>query len=250
MVRRRSDTGTAPGHGLVLRREVDRCRRVGSSAVGVKARGDEYGTAACTDSGRIRRREGHVVFWVQRARDIARQVRQRDVGRRNVEVCVARRAGDEGEDVRERPVVPWGQRLSLGDLGKRDVLVRVAAPERPETPVSLNGGERRVVRIVSRVHRAASAIRDSSSEKQSKDVVVDVIHFCFVKGEQDQSTVVIEVGVVEQWGEPEVDPIARKVNCGIVTVVDHVGRHEHPLREGRGIDIDGKVVEVANTRAA
>ena len=51
----------------------------------------------------------------------------------------------------------------------------------------------------------------------------------FVKGEQDQSTVVVEVGVVEQWEEPVIDPRARKVNGGVVTIVDHIGRHEHPL---------------------
>ena len=59
--RRGSDTGTAPGHGLVLRREVDRRGRTGGGEVSVKARGDEYGAAASADGGRIRRREGHVV---------------------------------------------------------------------------------------------------------------------------------------------------------------------------------------------
>ena len=81
-------------------------------------------------------------------------------------------------------------------------------------------------------------------------MVVDGVHLSFVKGEEDQSTVVVEVGVVEQWGEPEIDPAGRKVKGGIVAIVDHVGCHEHPLRKGRGIDIDGKVVEVANKRAA
>ena len=51
----------------------------------------------------------------------------------------------------------------------------------------------------------------------------------FVKGEQDQGTVVVEVGVVEQWEEPVIDPRARKVNGGVVTIVDHIARHEHPL---------------------
>ena len=68
----------------------------------------------------------------------------------------------------------------------------------------------------------------------------------FVKGEQDQSTVVVEVGIVE----PVIDPRARKVNGGVVTIVDHIGRHEHPLGESRGIDIGGKVVEIAMKRQA
>ena len=51
----------------------------------------------------------------------------------------------------------------------------------------------------------------------------------FVKGEQDQSTVVVEVGVVEQWEEPVINPRARQVNDGVVTIVGHIGHHEHPL---------------------
>ena len=79
-------------------------------------------------------------------------------------------------------------------------------------------------------------------------MVVDGVHLSFVKGEEDQSTVVVEIGVVEQWGKPEIDPIARKVNGGIMAIVNHVGRYGHPLRKGQGIDIYGKVVEVANIR--
>ncbi len=47
--------------------------------------------------------------------------------------------------------------------------------------------------------------------------------------------------------EPGIDPLARKVNAsgGIMAIVDHIGRHEHPLREGRGIDISGRVIDEA-----
>ena len=81
-------------------------------------------------------------------------------------------------------------------------------------------------------------------------MVINSVRLSFVKGEEDQSTVVVEVGVVEQWGEPEIDPTTREVDGGIVAIVDHIGRYEHPLRKGRSIDIDGKVVEVTNIRPA
>ena len=35
-----------------------------------------------------------------------------------------------------------------------------------------------------------------------------------------------------------------------MAVIEHVGRYENPLRNGRGVDIDGKVVEAANSRPA
>ncbi|KAH9011131.1 hypothetical protein EDB84DRAFT_1054886, partial [Lactarius hengduanensis] len=43
---------------------------------------------------------------------------------------------------------------------------------------------------------------------------------------EDQSSVVVGVGVVEQWGEPVIDPLASNVNGGIVAIVDHVWHHE------------------------
>ena len=94
-IRRDGDTGTAPGHGLVLLGEVDGRGRVGSGEVSVEAGGNEYGTAARADGGRVRRREGHVVICVERAWDIACQVRQWDIGRGDVEICVVRRVGNE-----------------------------------------------------------------------------------------------------------------------------------------------------------
>jgi hypothetical protein len=131
-----------------------------------------------------------------------------------------------------------------------NLLVRVAAAERAEAPVSLYGGERRVVCIVGRVDCPARAFRDGTSEKQGEDMVVDRVGLGLVEGEEDQGTVVVEVGIVEQWGEPEIYPAARKVDGSVVAVVDHVGCHPDPLGKGRSIGIDGKVVEVANIRPA
>jgi hypothetical protein len=110
-----------------------------------------------------------------------------------------------------------------------NLLVRVTAAERAEAPVSLYGGERRVVRVVGRVDCPAGTFRDGTSEKHGEDVVVDGVCLGLVEGEEDKCTVVVEVGVVEQWEEPIFDPAARKVDRGVVAVVDHVRRHEHPL---------------------
>ncbi len=49
---------------------------------------------------------------------------------------------------------------------------------------------------------------------------------------EDQSTVVVEIDIIKQWDKPVIDPLARKLNGGITDIVDHVGRHKHPLREG------------------
>ena len=126
-------------------------------------------------------------------------------------------------------------------------LVRVTAPERPEAPVGLYGGEAGVVSIVGRVDRAASTLRNDTPKQYGEDLVVDGVRLSFVEGEDDQSTVIVEVGVVEQCAEPETSPVGREVNGGIVAVVDHVGCHEHPLRDGRGVEIDGEVVEATNS---
>jgi hypothetical protein len=80
-------------------------------------------------------------------------------------------------------------------------------------------------------------------------VVVDGVRLSFVEGEDDQSTVVVEVGVVEQSAEPEIGPIAQEVDGGVMAIVDHIGREERPLGYGRGVDIGGKVVEVTMIRA-
>jgi hypothetical protein len=54
-----------------------------------------------------------------------------------------------------------------------NLLICVAAAERADTPVSLYGGERRVVRVVGRVDQAAGNFRDGTSEKHSEGVIID-----------------------------------------------------------------------------
>ncbi len=95
--------------------------------------------------------------------------------------------------------------------------------------------------------QALSGTAPPSSREKTRLLMACLI---FVKGEEDQSTVVVEVGIAKQWDKPVIDPLARKVDGGIMATVDHIGRHENPLREGRRIDIGGKVVEVAMKRKA
>ena len=130
--RRGSDAGPCPGHGLVLRREVDGRRRRRGGEVRVEARRYKDGPAARADGGRVRRRDGHVVLRVERAWDRASQVRQRDVGRGYFDVRVARRVGYERVDVRERPAARSAEAV-FGEKGW-DLLVWVAAAERAESP--------------------------------------------------------------------------------------------------------------------
>ena len=127
--RRGSDAGPCPGHGLVLRGQVDGRRRGRSGEVRVEARRDKDGTAARADGGRVRRRDGHVVLRVERAWDRDCQVRQWDVGRGYVDVRVARRVGDERVDVRERPVA-WSAEAVLE---RRDGTYLFVSP-RPSEP--------------------------------------------------------------------------------------------------------------------
>ena len=131
-----------------------------------------------------------------------------------------------------------------------NLLVRVTAAQRAEAPVSLYCGKGRVVCVVSRVDRPAGIVGDGTSEKHGEDAVVDGVGLGLIEGEEDQSAVVVEVGIVEQGEEPIFDPAGGEVDGGVVAVVDHVGRHEHPLRQGGGVDIDGKVVEVADICSA
>ena len=122
------------------------------------------------------------------------------------------------------------QRLGLGmDWNTWDLLIRVTAPQRAEAPVSFYGGKGRVVRVVGRVDRPTGSVGNGTSEQHGEDAVVDGVRLGFVEGEEDQSTVVVEIGIVEQREEPIFDPAGCEVDGGVVAVVDHVGRHEHPL---------------------
>jgi len=66
-----SDAWPTPEDSLVLRGEVNRCSRVGSSQVSSDAGPDEDRTAARANGRCTRCREGHVVFRVERAWDVA-----------------------------------------------------------------------------------------------------------------------------------------------------------------------------------
>ena len=65
----RGQAWAAGRNGLVQRGEVDGRGSVSGCEAGVEARCDEHGPAARADCRRVWRREGHVVIWVERARD-------------------------------------------------------------------------------------------------------------------------------------------------------------------------------------
>ena len=75
------------------------------------------------------------------------------------------------------------------------------------------------VRVVGRVDCPAGTIGNGTCEKHGEDAVVEGARLGPVEGEEDQSTAVIEVGIVEQGEEPEIDPAGGKVDCDIVTML-------------------------------
>lgn len=125
-------------------------------------------------------------------------------------------------------------------------LVRVLAAETAEAPVGLHSAEGGVVGVEGVVGGVDEVGRDGAAEEKGEDVVVDAVGVVLVKGEQDEGAVVVEARVGEQRGEPELQPVARIADAGVVAVVEHVGGDEEPLGDGGGVDVGGEVVEVAH----
>jgi hypothetical protein len=90
--------------------------------------------------------------------------------------------------------------------------------------------------VAGRVDCATGTFRDGTSEKHGEDVVVDGVRLGLVEGEENQHTVVVEVGVVEQGEEPEIDPAGSKVDGGWAL---------RTLGQGRGLLIGPISVGVA-----
>lgn len=140
--------------------------------------------------------------------------------------------------------------------------VRVLSPEVPEAPVRFDSRERGVVRVVRRVVRAPGGDRDGAAEEEGVYLVVDPVVLVLVEREQDERPVVVERGVVQERGQPELEPLRREVDRGVVAVVDHVRGDEAPLGEGgggghagavdgrSGGEVGGEVVEVADEGGA
>ena len=99
--------------------------------------------------------------------------------------------------------------IGCGDAQEWE-LVRVAVAERAEA-VGAEG------RVVGRIDCPAGTIGNGTSKKHSEDAVVDGARLSVAEGEEDQITVVIEVGIAEQREEPEIDPASNKVSCNLVS---------------------------------
>ena len=129
-------------------------------------------------------------------------------------------------------------------------LVGVLSTEMSKAPVVLDGRHHRVMGVEGRVVGASEVFGDDTTKEQGPDGVLDTVRLVLVKGDLDQSPVVIEVGVVEQRREPPSQPFAAEVDAGVVSVVDQVGGDPDVLRNGRGIYIDRKVVEVSDSESS
>jgi len=98
--------------------------------------------------------------------------------------------------------------------------------------------------VISRVDRATEFLGDSTAEEEGEDLIVDAVGAILVKGEEDEGLIGIEVLVLQQRGKEVLKELSSKVDVGIVSVVQHIGCDEDPLRDSAVGDVDGEVVEV------
>jgi hypothetical protein len=104
------------------------------------------------------------------------------------------------------------------------------------------------VGVVCIVGGIAKVLGNTIAEDESINLVVDIVGLVLVECEQNNRPVVVEVRIHEQRRQPILEPVARKIDRRVVTVVDHIGRDEHPLRQRGRIHVRGKVVEVTVPR--
>ncbi|KAI3482850.1 hypothetical protein L1887_54381 [Cichorium endivia] len=194
---------------------------------GVEAALDQHGLTSCADDldivGSV---EGRVAGEREGARCNTSDVGLGNVSLGNVGVRVAEGVGKDGEHVGHG-------------------LVDVAAAERLEVPVGLDRGDGRVVGHVGVVGGVLEVGGHSTTEGDGEDAVGSRVAIVFIESEEDEGPVGVEVGVVEQSGQEVAGEVGEEGGGGVVTVVDHIGRDEGPLRERGCVDVDGEVVEVA-----
>ena len=73
--------------------------------------------------------------------------------------------------------------------------------------------------VIRRICGAPQVGGDRIAEKQSPDLVPDVICFILIESHEDQSLVSIKIGVVEQGSQEASSPISGVIDSCIVTIV-------------------------------
>ena len=95
--------------------------------------------------------------------------------------------------------------IDVGPVGRssderEDIVVRrgrIASSEIVKLPIGLYGRELRIMGIEGGIGLIAETRRNCVPKEQSPDVVFDRVRFIFVKSDDDQSLVIIEIAVVE-----------------------------------------------------
>jgi hypothetical protein len=91
---------------------------------------------------------------------------------------------------------------------------------------------------------------DGAAKEDGHDAVVHGGGLIFVKREEDEGLVVVEVGVFEKGDKPKLEPLGDIFDVGVVGVVDEIRGDEDPLGDGGRVGVDGEVVEITVERGA
>lgn len=98
-----------------------------------------------------------------------------------------------------------------------------------------------VVRIVRGIPQA---LRNGTSEKKRVDAVVNRVRLGLVKCKDNECPVIIECRIGQERGKPELQPVRCEVDGSVMSVIYHVRRNEHPLRDSGSVHVGRKVVEI------
>ena len=120
--------------------------------------------------------------------------------------------------------------LVAGLLGNEleDISADVKATKGVESPVGFDGGDFRVMVVVSVVGGVAELLWNDVTEENSENTVLTGVDLVLIEGDDDES-VVHEVRVGKEGVKEVVEILACDLDGAIVGVRGHVGGEEDPL---------------------
>ncbi len=92
--------------------------------------------------------------------------------------------------------------------------------------------------------------RNRAAEKCRPNTIVLPLVIVLVKREKNESVLIVEVLVLQQWLEPEIEPRRGEVHICVVTVVDHIRCYEDPLWDHTRVHVCCEVIEIADISSA
>lgn len=132
-----------------------------------------------------------------------------------------------------------------GLLGQPAEQVRTAIPatQGGKTPVRGQGSDDGIVGVEGVILSAQEIIRDGTAEKESIDVVTNLIGASLIKGEHNKS-VLGEVIVFEKFAQEAPGPGTGNGDVGVVAIIGHVRGDEHVLGKTVVLQIIVEAAEV------